>query len=1345
MCFKKSIYFISLSFFFGFLQASLPHIYLSDPYSPTVEFHWKGGNRRTIAQVGTLIPLHQSEQRLWFSQVLGLWDSQAAKEWNVGLGYRQQLANWIAGTYGFFDKRLSVLNHYHSQISWGVELLGENLEVRLNGYMPITGAKVTSGVVDSTNRASLIVSQGIERSLGGFDVEVGKTHLPERNLQGFLTYYYFNARDIKAIHGLRCRGQWHLTPYMALTGEISCDRLRQSNWFVGIQIKLNGRAKGKPSQMTQLVIKDIDIVTNHQQKSTMPSFQSSAEQIGTQQAISQQAITHYPHAIEVTHFIASSLIRDKIQSILIFSAKDMYLKPKSSGDLQGASLIKVPYYDIQGAPACSCLNDWACFVADSYWRIRAVGEGYGIGAYSRGLGGGDQEKAKNSSKEAKPIANPTADKNDQPSRIPLSSGASYHALGHRPVSQEMFMLRSSSTGEDILTKLNHQFNTAINPAMAVVTGISGSGKTQLAIEYIERHKNQYDSICWLYANPVHYQDYINTLALDLPAVCKPALVKTVHSSLIDKGHKKVLWIYDDVPNALVFNTEIFSRKIKNLWSKSNTKLDVLVTSRGQTQWAPLVPIELNLFTAQDTKTYIEKFFKKMPEFHHKAQVESLHELLKGLPVTIGQALHYLNNQAMDIAQYTQMYQAHWHRTPWLEHAIDNLNDYEKSIWIIAHMASAYLSDEAHLLLQMSALLANGYETKSLFRPLWQNEVDHFVKELADYALILPHDDNDHFNLPYMLHKVLRLKQSKDSIAAKCIYHLIEKARDFFNKKDDSTWDGVIQFFPHITSALEWISDRKAAAKCYYDYGLMAIFFGDYTLAKEYCLQALTYYKHHTEQTFTTLIDLLSTLGSVEFDLGYYEDAKAYYNQALAIQKSHYDKHAIELVATLNELSAVAFELDDYEEAKGYYTEALLIQKKHYGDDHIILVAALDNLGAITVELGQDEEARDYYIQALTLRKNYQEEEDTDWEETLSNLGALEHRLGHDKEAKRYYKQVLTLQQKRYGDKDIKLADTFNSLGMVESSLRRYEKAKVYYAQALALKKNHYGPTHIKLAHHFYNLGNILVKLNNDEEARSCYKQALTLQQMHYGDKDIELIDALYNLGIVESKLGQYEEAKHCYSRALALQKRYYGGDYIELAHTLNNLGIVESELGYYAEAKDYYQQALMLQQHYYGEDHIELIDTLNNLGHLEFTANHQEVARTYYGQALMLQQRYYGEESSELIDTLHSLGHIELKLNFYGAAKSYYNQVLTLQKKHYGENHPQLIAVLLSLGAIELTLNVPESAKDYYTQALALQKLYYEETHPRLAEILSHLRLIEQRLQQDKKILSARCKHCVIH
>jgi len=235
---------------------------------PQLTLLLKSGEKRQLGRLGALIPLKMTPNKHVFFNIFGLWDSQSVKEGNIGLGYRYQLDEVIFGVNGFFDQKLSHSGVTHHQLGLGGDLFWKNLQTSINGYIPLTGAKKVLAPYPSHGVFYQKVAV-FEKPLYGLDMEIGGFY---QFLSGFLSYYHFNGKAVKSLHGLRLRGNIKLTPQLSLLGEMSHDSVRKTIFFVGIQLQLKSASSSK---MMSMIKRDMGIVTGYEKRRFNPKKEKS--------------------------------------------------------------------------------------------------------------------------------------------------------------------------------------------------------------------------------------------------------------------------------------------------------------------------------------------------------------------------------------------------------------------------------------------------------------------------------------------------------------------------------------------------------------------------------------------------------------------------------------------------------------------------------------------------------------------------------------------------------------------------------------------------------------------------------------------------------------------------------------------------------------------------------------------------------------------------------------------------------------------------------------------------------------------------------------------------------------
>lgn len=260
--------------------------------------------------------LIQSDTALIFTDIRGKIYDDNLREGNVALGYRQMLnCGWNAGVWAGFDRRRSTTNNIFSRVSFGVEALSANWDLRVNGYIPFDDAKPVSStsVVNGSGTFDHIGEQLYyfppsqtradvnELALNGVDAEIGwrvplerwlgDTSPLTRDLRLYAGGFYFDNNAFPGdISGPRVSAEWRINNIFPdiegsrLTLETSWqhDDVREHLSKVGVRLRipLGGSMAGLASapvlnvqeeRMTEGLKRNSDIVLQPHASQTIVS------------------------------------------------------------------------------------------------------------------------------------------------------------------------------------------------------------------------------------------------------------------------------------------------------------------------------------------------------------------------------------------------------------------------------------------------------------------------------------------------------------------------------------------------------------------------------------------------------------------------------------------------------------------------------------------------------------------------------------------------------------------------------------------------------------------------------------------------------------------------------------------------------------------------------------------------------------------------------------------------------------------------------------------------------------------------------------------------------------------
>lgn len=282
------------------------------PITGRVETNIRAGNERSIYMTEFWVPFAQSDNSVLYGDLRMMGDNQENREGNLGVGYRQItdapiLGRGVAGTNAWLDRRITARGSKFNQITLGGEWLGEDFDLRANGYIPLSDKREIeipnanpqgpalsgTGIVVDTNGTVLEEPQyGLDLELG---LELGQ-HFDfiKDNTDSFRVYgagYYFNGDNTDDVAGWRTRFTADVSQNIQIGARFQRDDERGSQGFLEATFrfpfgsKRSYRKEGLRARLDESPERDIDIVTGEQVTDTGDRVQVLNQTTGAAQEV----------------------------------------------------------------------------------------------------------------------------------------------------------------------------------------------------------------------------------------------------------------------------------------------------------------------------------------------------------------------------------------------------------------------------------------------------------------------------------------------------------------------------------------------------------------------------------------------------------------------------------------------------------------------------------------------------------------------------------------------------------------------------------------------------------------------------------------------------------------------------------------------------------------------------------------------------------------------------------------------------------------------------------------------------------------------------------------------------
>ncbi|WP_254066429.1 tetratricopeptide repeat protein [Microcystis aeruginosa] len=345
-------------------------------------------------------------------------------------------------------------------------------------------------------------------------------------------------------------------------------------------------------------------------------------------------------------------------------------------------------------------------------------------------------------------------------------------------------------------------------------------------------------------------------------------------------------------------------------------------------------------------------------------------------------------------------------------------------------------------------------------------------------------------------------------------------------------------------------------------------------------------------------DLIPSFEGLEmfyYGQGLYEHTEPWCKQCREVTCRRLGEEHPDVAQSLNNLAYLYDSQGRYKEAEPLYLQALELRQRLLGDNHPSVATSLNNLAVLYYSQGRYEEAESRYLQALELFKRILGEEHSDVATSLNNLARLYESQGSYEEAEPLYLQALELDKRLLGENHPSVASSLNNLAGLYKSQGRYEESERLLIQALELRQRLLGKNHPFVATSLNNLGSLYNSQGRYTEAEPLYLEALELRKRLLGDNHPDVATSLNNLALLYAFQGKYAEAEPLLIQALELDKRLLGENHPDLATSLNNLAQLYKSQGRYKEAEPLFLQALAIAEQVLEENHPTTVRIRENL------------------------------------------------------------------------------------------------------------------------------------------------------
>ena len=602
-----------------------------------------------------------------------------------------------------------------------------------------------------------------------------------------------------------------------------------------------------------------------------------------------------------------------------------------------------------------------------------------------------------------------------------------------------------------------------------ISGLGGIGKTQTAIEYCYRNRDDYHAVLWVLADTETALDSafaeiarLLDLAGGTPEEIREAVKRWLAGT---EGYLLVLDNADDPP--------LLSRYLPPA-----PRGHVLITSRAS-DFAGLNlehPEEVPVLPANEALTFLlHRAGRPSPDAAERDAAESLAGELGYLPLALEQAAAFIDTRKCSFGDYLASYRRR--RLAILEkqppeaggpHAgvaktwainFEQVRQESKAAADLLRL-SAFLAPEAiphrillagaaHLGPALSAALAGATED-----PLILDEV---LAIPARYSLIRRDPDAGTYEMHRMVQEVLQAGMSGNE-QRRWAERAVNAVNAAFTDVEFANWGICEVLLPHAFACFEHIER----------WGVVSGQAGR----------------------------LLAQVGLYLSELARYLASEALCRRALEIYGKALGPEHPAVLPALNNLAALLYRQGRYREALPLFLRVLSLSEQMWGPEHHLTTVCINNLAGLYDSLGQYADGEPLYLRALAIRERTLGPDKVGTAQILHNLALNYTRQARHTEAESLLRRALAIRERSLAADHPLTASTRNNLARVLEGQGRYAEAEPLYRSALATYEKALGPEHPDTALVCQNLAGLLRATGRPDEAEKMEARAREIREAH---------------------------------------------------------------------------------------------------------------------------------------------------------------------------------------------------------------------------------------------------------
>jgi tetratricopeptide (TPR) repeat protein len=741
-------------------------------------------------------------------------------------------------------------------------------------------------------------------------------------------------------------------------------------------------------------------------------------------------------------------------------------------------------------------------------------------------------------------------------------------------------------------------NDLLKNGWQALYGLGGIGKTQIAVEYVYRYRQEYSAVFWAFAES---EQSLITSFIQIAKVLNLPVKGLADQALIVGAVKR--WLEQNEGWLLVLDNADPPGVVRH-FVPAQRKGHILLTSRAHDfqvlfQTLPIIePLEVIELPVEAAGEFLLKRTGRQRGADTASGVEAVTKELGYFPLALEQAGAFIYENQTSFEDYLKSFLKR--RLELLEKRVPVMGGYKGTVattWAMNFAEVEKVPASADLL-RLSAFLSPamiplellergraemGEPLVSQLQTVIEDPVvlDELLKPLTDYSLIRRNIAARSYSIHPLVQEVVRANMVADAQRS-WAERAVRTISAAFPDPEFHKWPDCERLLSQALLCAGYITadtfEFPSAATLLRNAGFYLHQRGQYAEAEPLYQQALTIREKMCGQEHPDTAESLSKLAWLFREQGKYAKAERLDQRALDIREKVLGPEHSEAATSLNNLASIYYDQGRYMEAEPLFRRALSIKEKTLGPDHRETATSLNNLALLYISQGRSREAEPLYRRSLEISEKVLGLEHPETATSLHNLAGLYHRQGKVPEAEALYERAWRISEKALGPEHPDTANKVQSLAVLYRTQGRLGEAEPLHEKALGIREKVLGPEHPGTANSLHNLAVLYEEQHRHDEARQLFERALKVREGVLGLAHPDTALTVARLARLHRDKGRFKLAEPLFLRAYPIQKKSLGPQHEETMNTLQGLAVLYRRWGRMREANKYVKMLKQLER-----------------------------------------------------------------------------------------------------------------------------------------------------------------------